>query len=227
MWSIQIFLGGVQMGVSGKLGRGWNLFWAFQGGWPWLSGRLGGSNPPYRPHWFRLNAISFLPSVDINSLKDDLGSSGSDWMLNIFAIKSNNLKEWSSFKLNALSWLFSLYSINLKGWSLFRLNVISLLLSVNSNNLKEDHTHIPVVRCPLIRKLPLKPSYCYQNHTVRPLFKKFTQHCETYEPTNCCVKKLHNLFKIVHKLCKIVHKLCNFFTQLLVGSYVSQCCVKF
>ena len=63
--------------------------------------------------------------------------------------------------------------------------------------------------------------------TVRPLFKKFTQHCETYEPTNCCVKKLHNLCKIVHNLCKIVHKLCNFFTQLLVGSYVSQCCVKF
>ena len=28
--------------------------------------------------------------------------------------------------------------------------------------------------------------------TVRPLFKKFTQHCETYESTNCCVKKLHN-----------------------------------
>ena len=64
-------------------------------------------------------------------------------------------------------------------------------------------------------------------YTVRPLFKKFTQHCETYEPTNCCVKKLHNLCKIVHNLCKIVHKLCNFFTQLLVGSYVSQCCVKF
>ena len=40
-------------------------------------------------------------------------------------------------------------------------------------------------------------------------------------------KKLHNLFKIVHKLCKIVYKLCIFFTQLLVGSYVSQCCVKF
>ena len=59
------------------------------------------------------------------------------------------------------------------------------------------------------------------------LFKKFTQHCETYEPTNCCVKKLHNLCKIVHNLCKILHKLCNFFTQLLVGSYVSQCCVKF
>ena len=57
-------------------------------------------------------------------------------------------------------------------------------------------------------------------YTVRPLFKKFTQHCETYEPTNCCVKKIHNL-------CKIVHKLCNFFTQLLLGLYVSQCCVKF
>ena len=28
-----------------------------------------------------------------------------------------------------------------------------------------------------------------QAYTVRPLFKKFTQHCETYEPTNCCVKK--------------------------------------
>ena len=64
-------------------------------------------------------------------------------------------------------------------------------------------------------------------YTVRPLFKKFTQHCETYEPTNCCVKKIHNLCKIFHNLCKIVHKLCNFFTQLLVGSYVSQCCVKF
>ena len=64
-------------------------------------------------------------------------------------------------------------------------------------------------------------------YTVRPLFKKFTQHCETYEPTNCCVKKIHNLCKILHNLCKILHKLCNFFTQLLVGSYVSQCCVKF
>ena len=63
------------------------------------------------------------------------------------------------------------------------------------------------------------------NNTVRPLFKKITQHCETYEPTNCCVKKLHNLFKIVHKLCKTVHNLCNFLTQQLVGSYVSQCCV--
>ena len=72
---------------------------------------------------------------------------------------------------------------------------------------------------------PLKTKYIY--YTVRPLFKKFTQHCETYEPTNCCVKKIHNLCKIVHNLCKIVHKLCNFFTQLLVGSYVSQCCVKF
>ena len=28
-----------------------------------------------------------------------------------------------------------------------------------------------------------------RKYTVRPLFKKFTQHCETYEPTNCCVKK--------------------------------------
>ena len=75
--------------------------------------------------------------------------------------------------------------------------------------------------------LGIGPHFQLKAYTVRPLFKKFTQHCETYEPTNCCVKKLHNLFKIVHKLCKIVHKLCNFFTQLLVGSYVSQCCVKF
>ena len=29
-----------------------------------------------------------------------------------------------------------------------------------------------------------------QTYTVRPLFKKFTQPCETYEPTNCCVRKL-------------------------------------
>ena len=65
-----------------------------------------------------------------------------------------------------------------------------------------------------ILQLPI--SYC----TVRPLFKKFTQHCETYETTNSCVKKLHNLCKILHNLCKIVHKLCYFFTQLLVGSYV-------
>ena len=63
-----------------------------------------------------------------------------------------------------------------------------------------------------------------RNYTVRPLFKKFTQHCETYEPINCCVKKLHNLCKIVHNLCKIVHKLCIFFTQLLVGSYISVLC---
>ena len=56
-------------------------------------------------------------------------------------------------------------------------------------------------------------------HTVRPLFKKFTQHCETYEPTNCCVKKLHNLCKIVHNLCKIVHKLCNFFFTT-VGRFI-------
>ena len=90
------------------------------------------------------------------------------------------------------------------------------------------------VECPLLLfsnrhlyVLGIGPHLQLKAYTVRPLFKKFTQHCETYEPTNCCVKKLHNLFKIVHKLCKIVHKLCNFFTQLLVGSYVSQCCVKF
>ena len=64
-------------------------------------------------------------------------------------------------------------------------------------------------------------------HTVRPLFKKITQHCETYEPTNCCVRKLHNLCTILHNLCTILNKLCNFFTQQLVGSYVSQCCVIF
>ena len=53
-----------------------------------------------------------------------------------------------------------------------------------------------------------------------PLFKKITQHCDTYEPTNCCVRKLHKLCKllkklckILHKLCKILHKLCNFLTQ--------------
>ena len=28
-------------------------------------------------------------------------------------------------------------------------------------------------------------------------------------------------------MCTILHKLCNFFTQQLVGSYVSQCCVNF
>ena len=40
-------------------------------------------------------------------------------------------------------------------------------------------------------------------------------------------KKLHNLCKILHNLCTILNKLCNFFTQQLVGSYVSQCCVNF
>ena len=65
------------------------------------------------------------------------------------------------------------------------------------------------------------------NYTVKPLFKKFTQRCVTYEPTNCCVRKLHNLYKILHKLCTILHKLCNFLTQQLVGSYVTQRCVNF
>ena len=48
------------------------------------------------------------------------------------------------------------------------------------------------------------PVYQFLNdylYTIRPLFKKFTQHCETYEPTNCCVKKIHNLCKVVHNLC--------------------------
>ena len=40
-------------------------------------------------------------------------------------------------------------------------------------------------------------------------------------------KKIHNLCTILHKLCTILHKLCIFFTQQLVGSYVSQCCVNF
>ena len=47
---------------------------------------------------------------------------------------------------------------------------------------------------------------------IRPLFKKFTQQCETYEPTNCCLKN---------------YLTCVNFIQRLVGSYASQCCVKF
>ena len=71
------------------------------------------------------------------------------------------------------------------------------------------------------KKLSNQPFFEWEkSYTVRLLFKKFTQHYETYEPTNCCVK-------IIHNLCKTVHNLCNFFTQQLVGSYVSQCHVKF
>ena len=34
-----------------------------------------------------------------------------------------------------------------------------------------------------------KRRFVCRAYTVRPLFKKFTQHCVTFEPTNCCVKK--------------------------------------
>ena len=64
-------------------------------------------------------------------------------------------------------------------------------------------------------------------YTVRPLFKKFTQHCETYEPTNCCVKKYTTCEKLYTICVKLYTSCLIFFTQLLVGSYVSQCCVKF
>ena len=63
-------------------------------------------------------------------------------------------------------------------------------------------------------------NFFFYSYTVKPLFKKFTQRSVTYEPTNCCVRKLH-------KLCKILHKLCNFLTQQLVGSYVTLHCVNF
>ena len=36
-------------------------------------------------------------------------------------------------------------------------------------------------------------------YTIRPLFKKITQHCKTYQPTNCCVRKLYNLCTILDK----------------------------
>ena len=38
--------------------------------------------------------------------------------------------------------------------------------------------------------------YLSATDTVRPLFKNFTQHCETYEPTNCCVKKYTTCVKL-------------------------------
>ena len=50
-------------------------------------------------------------------------------------------------------------------------------------------------------------------YTVRRLFKKFTQHCETYEPADCCVKKIHNL-------CNILHKLYIFFFYTTIGNFI-------
>ena len=44
-------------------------------------------------------------------------------------------------------------------------------------------------------------------YTVRPLFKKFTQHCETYEPTNCCVNKTKKKTTTCVKLYTICVKL--------------------
>ena len=82
------------------------------------------------------------------------------------------------------------------------LSLQTMLHSVKSNLLNQHQSVIGM--------------HCY---TVRPLFKMFTQHCETYEPTNCCVKKIHKLCKIVHNLCKIVHKLCNFF-YTTVGRFI-------
>ena len=41
--------------------------------------------------------------------------------------------------------------------------------------------------------------------------KKIKQHCETYEPTDCYVRKLHNLCTILHNLCTILNKLCIYF----------------
>ena len=61
-------------------------------------------------------------------------------------------------------------------------------------------------------KIFLRDSYVSQANTVRPLIKKNSQHCETYEPTNCCVRKLHNL-------CTILNKLCNFF-YTTVGRFI-------
>ena len=48
----------------------------------------------------------------------------------------------------------------------------------------------------------------FLKYTVRPLFKKFTQPCETYEvePTNCCVRKLHNLCKIYTSCVTLLRK---------------------
>ena len=56
------------------------------------------------------------------------------------------------------------------------------------------------------------------------LFNKFTQPCETYEPTNCCVKKLHNLCKILHKLCNFSYTTVGRFTCFSVVSFFKQRC---
>ena len=47
-------------------------------------------------------------------------------------------------------------------------------------------------------------------YTIRPLFKKITQHCETYEPTNCCVKKYTTCVKL-YTICVKLYTSCVIF----------------
>ena len=96
-----------------------------------------------------------------------------------------------------------------------------IILSVEQNtNIKvRMHKSVRPMHKRVRPGLKLFPNYRWNLYTVRPLFKKITQHCETYEPTNCCVRKLHILCTILHNLCTILYKLCNFF-YTTVGRFI-------